>query len=116
MSDQSNVRIDVQRRSSDVYVIRVDGGLRDDGECLYLDLALREVERTPEANQIILDLKRVTSVGSKGLRVLANAARRSAQDGNRLRMACGNGDFADMLKLTGLDETLPIADRKTPGG
>jgi anti-anti-sigma factor len=91
-------------------VIRVDGELRDGGECLYLDLAVRDVERTAPANQIILDLQRVSFVGSNGLRVLVNAGRRSASNGSRLQMTRGNGHLGDMLRLTALDQARPFAD------
>lgn len=92
----------------DAYVIRVEGNLDLTG-CPDLDGALAAAERT-QARRIILDLEELTFIDSTGLEALLRASHRSASDGNRLELTRGKGYPADMLRLTGLDMTLPLTE------
>ena len=92
----------------DAYVIRLDGEL-DLAGCPGLELALEEAEAS-QGGRIILDLERVTFIDSTGLTALLSAGRRSAANGNRLEITRGGGQVADMLRLTALDQTLPLID------
>ena len=85
-----------------------------------LELALSEAEGT-EASLIVLNLERLTFIDSEGLEILLRASRRSATNGNRFKITSFTGHPAEILRLTGLDEILPIADtallpaiRRTP--
>jgi anti-anti-sigma factor len=92
----------------DAYVIRVEGELGSPG-CPELESALADAERSP-ARQIVLDLDRLGSIDAGGLQTLLGVSRRSARNGNRLRLTRGTGDVARMLRLTMLDLTLPFTD------
>jgi anti-sigma B factor antagonist len=92
----------------DLHVIRVEGEL-DLSECSQLERALREAEASP-STRILLDLDELTFIDAAGLSVLVAAWRRSAVDGNRLRVTRGGGSVASMLHLTALDTVLPFVD------
>jgi anti-sigma B factor antagonist len=90
------------------HVIRIAGEL-DLAGCPDLESALRVAERV-KADRIILDLEALTFVDSAGLGTLLRASRRSASDGNRLEITRGKGQPAEILRLTGLEKALPLAD------
>ena len=92
----------------DAYVIRIAGEL-DLGGCPALESALRGAERS-QADRIILDLEALTFIDSVGLGALLKTSRRSASDGNRLEITRGRGQPAEILRLTGLEKVLPLAD------
>jgi anti-anti-sigma factor len=92
----------------DAYVIALEGEL-DLAGCADLDLVLSEAERT-RASRIILDLEELTFIDSSGLDALLAASRRSASNGNRLQLTPGNGNPADMFRLTLLDIKLPFTE------
>lgn len=93
---------------ADAYVIGLEGQL-DLAGCADLDFALTEAEHV-RADRIVLDLEQLTYIDSSGLKVLLDASRRSASNGNRLEMTRPTGHPADMLRLTSLDVTLPLVD------
>jgi anti-sigma B factor antagonist len=93
-------------RGPNASLIRVQGEL-DLEECPELELVLREAEQT-QAGRIILDLEQLTFIDSTGLETLLAASRRSAGNGDRLRVTRGRGHVARMFHLTGLDRTLPL--------
>lgn len=90
------------------YVIRIEGKL-DRAGCPDLTSALAAAERS-RAGRIVLDLDRLSSIDSRGLQTLLEASRRSASNGNRLRLTRGRGDVACMFRLTLLDVTLPFTE------
>ena len=90
------------------YVIRITGEL-DLAGCPALESALQEAERA-HADRIIVDLEALTFIDSVGLGTLLRTSRRSASDGNRLEITRGKGQPAEILRLTGLDRALPLAD------
>ena len=103
-------------RQADAYVIRITGEL-DRAGCPALEYALREAERT-QAERIIVDLEALTFIDSVGLKTLLTTSR-STSDGNRLEITRGKGQPARLLRLTGLENVLPLADRSVsldPGG
>jgi anti-sigma B factor antagonist len=59
---------------------------------------------------IILDLSELSFIDSSGLAAVLDAARRSDEDGNRLRVVAGHGHVAELLKLTGIDEVVRLLD------
>jgi anti-anti-sigma factor len=90
------------------HVIRITGEL-DAGGCPDLESALQEAERA-QVDRIIVDLEALTFIDSVGLATLLETSRRSASDGNRLEITRGRGQPAEILRLTGLDKVLPLAD------
>ena len=97
----------------ETFVICIMGEL-DLSECPRLECALQEAE-TSRAPWVLLDLERLTFIDAAGLGVLVAAWRRSATDGNRLRVTPGRGDVAGMFCLTALDTVLPFVSSKPDG-
>jgi anti-sigma B factor antagonist len=93
-------------------VIRADGELGAPG-CRYLESALADAERS-QAGRIVLDLDGLSFIDAGGLQTLIGASRRSASNGNRLRLTRGRGEVARLLRLTMLDLTLPFTDSVSP--
>jgi anti-sigma B factor antagonist len=93
---------------SDAYVIRIIGEL-DLGGCPELESALQEAEGA-QMPRIIVDLEGLTFIDSVGLGTILKASRRSASAGNRLQITRGRGQPAEILRLTGLEKVLPLAD------
>lgn len=94
---------------SDAYLICLHGELDIAGSPA-LDLALKEAEES-ETDRILLDLEALTFTDSCGLSVLHRAGLRSAENGNRLWITRGTGQVAKVFRLTGLDSSLPFANR-----
>ena len=106
-SSHPYLKIDAEHQS-DAYVVRIAGELDLSG-CPGLERTLEEAEQT-EADRIIIDLEELTFIDSIGLRILLEASRRSASNGNRLQLTRGRGHPAKMFLLTGLNEVLPLTD------
>ncbi|MGO9260252.1 MAG: STAS domain-containing protein [Bryobacteraceae bacterium] len=73
--------------------------------------------------RVMLDLTRVDYIDSAGIGVLAMAAGQLKQAGGRLALVAGEGRVRALLRLTGLDEIMPLsetveqaADRLRAGG
>lgn len=96
-------------RHFDQYVVRIRGEL-DMAGCPALELALQQAEWSG-ADQILVDLEELLFTDASGLSVIMNAGRRSAEDGERLQITGGKGQVARMLRLTSLEDALPIVDR-----
>ena len=92
----------------DAHVIRIAGEL-DLAGCPDLESALQVAERV-KADRIIVDLEALTFIDSVGLGTLLKTSRRLASDGNRLEITRGKGQPAGILRLTGLEKVLPLAD------
>jgi anti-anti-sigma factor len=88
------------------YVIRIEGEL-DEAGCPDLEAALTEAEQTGAA-RIVLDLDRLGSIDANGLETLSAVSRRSAANGNRLRLTQGSGEVAWLLRLA---LPLPVGER-----
>ncbi len=91
---------------NDSHVIYLEGEL-DLSDCPRLERALQDAEASL-ATRILLDLDQLAFIDAAGLNVLVTAWRRSAVDGNRLRVTRAGGSVASMLHLTDLDTVLPF--------
>lgn len=96
----------------DAYVIHIEGEL-DAARCPDLESALADAEQS-QAGRIVVDLDRLNSIGASGLQTLLRASRRSASNGDRLRLTGGRGDVALMFRLMMLDQTLPFTESVSP--
>ena len=94
--------------SGDTYVVRLSGEFNREA-CGEVERALRTAEQSA-ATQILLDLDRLTSLDASGLHAILSAGRRSATDGDRLRVTRGQGQVANVFRLTSLSRTLPLVD------
>ena len=94
-------------RQGKTYVVRAEGEV-DLGGAGPLDEEMRRVEAT-DVETIVLDLSELEFMDCSGIRLLLDLQRRSTDDGRRLRMIRGAGQVDRLVKLTGVDETLPFA-------
>ena len=92
----------------DVCVIRVEGEL-DLCQRPRVERALADAEAS-QASRVLLDLEGLTFIDAKGIETLIAACRHSAGNGDRLRLTSVSGDVARMIRLTGVDGTLPFTD------
>jgi anti-anti-sigma factor len=94
----------------DAYVVRLQGEL-DMAGAPALELALDVAEMSP-ADRIVLDLEEVTFIDAQALGAILLAGRRSAGNGDRLRVTRGKGTVAYMLGLSGIDERVRFSERR----
>ena len=71
--------------------------------------ALADVEASHVA-EIVVDLSGLQFIDSTGIRVLAEAARRSRTDGRRLTLLRGPEPVHLVFELCGMADVLPFAD------
>jgi len=57
---------------------------------------------------VVVDLSAVTFLDSTGLGLLVGAAKRARNAGGSLRLVCDNPRVLRVLRITGLDKTLPL--------
>ena len=93
------------------YVVCLKGELDLSGSP-QLEAALVEAEQS-HAKAIVVDLGELTFVDSSGLAVLVDAARRSATNGDQLRLTRARDHVARVFRLTGLDTDGPPAGAAT---
>jgi anti-anti-sigma factor len=96
-------------RDQSVLVARVFGEL-DIGTAGLLDQELRRASCS-DAELIVLDLGSVGFIDSKGLQLLLAAAKRARQNGNRLRIRRGSEVVDRVIRLSGVEDCLPLVDR-----
>jgi anti-sigma B factor antagonist len=87
-------------------VVRVDGEL-DLATAPALSAAIAALEQP--CDRIVLDLSTLAFIDSTGLSPAVAEYRRAARDGFDLVVAGADGQVLDVLRLTGLDVTLPLA-------
>jgi anti-anti-sigma factor len=92
-----------------VLVARVVGEL-DIGTAEILEEELQRLSHC-DAALVFLDLSAVGFIDSKGLQVLLAAARRSRENGNRLRIRRGSEVVDRVIRLSGVEDCLPLVDR-----
>jgi anti-anti-sigma factor len=93
-------------REGDTHVVRPRGAL-DLAASEPLAGELKRVEAT-DAEAIVVDLSEVEFMDCSGIRVLVEADRRSRANGERLRLRRGVGQVDRVMRLTGVDEILPL--------
>jgi anti-anti-sigma factor len=74
-----------------------------------LDVQLRKAVAS-NASEVILDLGGLSFLDSTGLRLLVFATSHSRGNGDRLRMLHGSAAVERVIKLSGLDHSLPFFD------
>ena len=107
------LKIDAEHQH-DAYVVHVEGEL-DLAGCPALESVLTGAEQS-QADRILVDLDELSFIDASGLRVLVGASRRSASNGNRLRLTRGRGEVARMFGLSLLDLMLPFTEPVAPDG
>jgi len=105
MHQQNPFEMDILHEE-DAYVVSPMGELDLSGSP-DLEAALLGAEQS-DATRIMVDLGGLTFIDSTGLGVLVRAAARSSQNGDRLRITSAKDQVASILRLTDLDNQLPL--------
>jgi anti-sigma B factor antagonist len=58
---------------------------------------------------VVVDLEQVSFIDSVGLATLFGAAERAAAHGGSLQVACARPKISELMRLIGLDRTIPLA-------
>jgi anti-sigma B factor antagonist len=66
-------------------------------------------EVTADGAPLVVDMERVNFIDSVGLAVLVGAAKRAAEHGGSLQVACALPKISQLVRLTGLDCQIPLA-------
>jgi anti-sigma B factor antagonist len=106
----SDLAIDVAR-DGPAHVIRLRGELDFDG-VPRLEAAFDELERAaPE--RVVIDLDECDFVDSAGLAAILHGADRLRRGASTLRIACPEGHLRDLLRLTAIDQTIPVVGTRS---
>jgi anti-anti-sigma factor len=107
-TERGPLTIRTERELEATYVVELYGELDIAG----LDFVADELARVEEsdAQRILVDLSALEFIDSSGLRVLLEAAARSARDSGRVSFLRPQGAVARVMALTQMDERLPFAD------
>lgn len=105
MPEPDTFEMDISHEEG-AYVVFVRGELDLNG-CPDLEAALLDAEQSG-ARQILVDLGKLTFIDSSGLGVLVRAAARSSRNGDRLRITSAQDQVASVLRVTELDNQLPL--------
>jgi anti-anti-sigma factor len=110
-STHYEIEIEVGRQSA-AYVLRVRGEL---------DLAAVPEVRTRfgeltsnGVRNIVLDLREVTFMDSMGIGLLIELSNQTSTDGLGFSVLPGDGQVRSVLRLTGMDDRIPIVDGPGP--
>ena len=107
MSDQYGPRFDVSvERAGNTAIVRLAGEL-DLATAPELTDVLHGLE--PRYKRVILDLTGLEFIDSTGLRLAVTEYDRATMDGFEFVIAGAAGAVLKVLRLTGLDVTLPLA-------
>ncbi|MDT7713242.1 MAG: anti-sigma factor antagonist [Solirubrobacteraceae bacterium] len=96
----------------DSHVIALAGDL-DLITAAEVDRELRRVERT-SVHTIAVDLQALAFIDSTGIRLLLQAARRSATGSNRLTVVRASAAVQRLFHICGVDDVLPFVDELPP--
>jgi anti-sigma B factor antagonist len=92
-------------------VIRLRGEL-DFDRVPRLEEAFEELERSaPE--RVVIDLDECEFIDSSGLAAILHGADRLRQRARALRIACPEGHLRDLLRLTAIDQTIPVVGTRS---
>jgi anti-sigma B factor antagonist len=69
----------------------------------------RLFEMADSGAPLVVDLEQVSFIDSVGLGALVGAAKRAAEHGGSLRVACPLPKIRHLVRLTGLDRRIPLA-------
>jgi anti-sigma B factor antagonist len=111
MYDVEDIRIGrlaMRSESTDgSHLIALSGEL-DMASCPALESELRRAE-ADGSERIVVDLRGLEFIDSTGIALLVDAARRSKQDSDRLRLVPSlSDDVRRLIELCGLDHSLPF--------
>jgi anti-sigma B factor antagonist len=106
----SDLVIDVDR-DGPAHVVRLRGELDFDG-VPKLERAFDELERAAPI-RVVIDLDECDFIDSTGLATILHAADRLRAGASALRIACPEGHLRDLLRLTAIDQTIPVVGTRS---
>lgn len=71
---------------------------------------------TVQSGRLLLDLRGLTFIDSAGLRMILRTWQRSREDGFTLEIVGARNQVEQILRITGLDSVLPMADQVSLNG
>jgi anti-sigma B factor antagonist len=74
-----------------------------------IPLRERLFEMATSGAPLVVDLEQVSFIDSVGLATLVDAAKRAAAHGGSLQVACALPKIRQLVRLTGLDDQIPLA-------
>lgn len=107
-----DLTVDV-RREATTTVIAPRGEL-DIATVGRMTAALDELD--PDSVELVIDLRGLSFMDSSGLRGILAARRKAEENGQRLSIIRGTGPVDDVIRLTGVDATLPLVDPEDDRG
>jgi anti-sigma B factor antagonist len=92
-------------------VIRLRGELDFDG-VPRLEEAFDELERSAR-ERVVIDLDECDFIDSTGLATILHGADRLRRRAGAVRIACPEGHLRDLLRLTAIDQTIPVVGTRS---
>jgi anti-sigma B factor antagonist len=105
----SELEIDVAP-DGPAHVIRLRGELDFDG-VPRLEAAFDELESARE--RVVIDLDGCEFIDSTGLAAILHGADRLRRRAGEVRIACPEGHLRDLLRLTAIDQTIPVVGTRS---
>ena len=106
----SDLSVDVAR-DGPAHVIRLRGELDFDGVPT-LEAAFDELERAAP-DRVVIDLDDCEFIDSTGLATILHGADGLRRRASALRIACPEGHLRDLLRLTAIDQTIPVVGTRS---
>ncbi|ALL78110.1 anti-sigma-factor antagonist [Pseudonocardia sp. EC080610-09] len=101
------VRFEVVEHGDGAVVVHVDGEI----DTMTAPVVRQRLAgQIPAASLLVVDLTRVTFLGSAGLAALVEAKEKAEGDGSRLRLVCGSHAVTRALEATNLLSLFDVAD------
>ena len=101
--------LDIQTKtlSSEIVVLEIAGRITLGGESKQLDWAVDKLVGEGR-KKVIFDLAGVTNVDSTGIGIIVMSAGKLKKAGGELRVAGATAHVADVLKLTNVNQIVPL--------
>ncbi len=87
-------------------VLRLRGEL-DLANAEQLTEALSTLEPAPE-DRVVIDLSECDFIDSAGLSAILHGAQQVSKAGGSVRIACPEGHLRDLLRITAIDQSIPV--------
>ncbi len=101
----SDLAIDIASEGQ-ARVVRLQGEL-DLANAEQLTEALSKLEPAPEG-RVVIDLSECDFIDSAGLSAILHGAQEVSHTGGSVRIACPEGHLRDLLRITAIDQSIPV--------
>jgi anti-sigma B factor antagonist len=97
--------IQTKNLPSDIVVLEATGRITMGRECKELEWAVAKLVKENH-KKIIFDLNAIDRMDSTGIGIIVMCAGQVKAAGGELRVACGEGHVADVMRMTAVDKIL----------